>query len=353
MTPEAGFQAGFGDELFSLPPPDLACYAYPMVNRQDSPHSPGSPEIARHQLRAEIIFVGTKLALEPSRPKTTTHGRICSSQLYLSAWQIEPIPTIRRLQSLPFRRLAVATLFAVIAIFLPYSPILAADQPVWAKHAVPIGGCDIKVPSPNHKLLAEVICRNKAKEGDIDRFLRVTDGAGRKYDLIFEDNLDSDLGHKRGEELLWSPNSNEFLINGGETAISGFFVDVYQIGPKEVEKFDVTEAAQKDMVRSFPPCKATILDERECHEIKNDPDYNMSAVAWVPEKSAIIVMAEIPCSSSYGGIMCQVLGYEIQVPSGKILQRLTAKELKEKWQHDIGWRMSIPSPPDYKPPKSK
>src|SRR5580692_4814066 len=45
---------------------------------------------------------------------------------------------------------------------------------------------------------------------------------------------------------------------------------------------------------------------------------NMSAVAWVPEKSAIFVMAEIPRSSSYGGIMCQVLGNS--VPSGKILQ---------------------------------
>lgn len=59
----------------------------------------------------------------------------------------------------------------------------------------------------------------------------------------------------------------------------------------------------------------------------------MSAVAWVPEKSAIVVMAEIPRSSSYGGIMCQVLGNS--VPSGKILQRLTAKELKEKWPFSI------------------
>jgi len=322
-----------------------------MVNRQDFPRSPASPEIARHRLVTEIIFDGTKLSLEPRRPKATTDGRICPFQLY----SISQNRARRSLTfaPLPLRRLAIATLFAVIAIFLPYSPILAAGQPVWAKHAVPIGGCDIKVPSPNHKLLAEVICRNKAKEGDIDRFLRVTDGAGRKYDLIFEDSLDSALGLKRGAELLWSPNSNEFLINGGETAISGFFVDVYQIAPKEVEKFDVTDAAQKDMVRSFPPCKATILDERECHRMENHPDYNMSAVAWVPEKSAIIVMAQIPCSSSYGGIMCQLLGYEIQVPSGKILQRLTAKELKEKWQHDIGWRMSIPDPPDYKPLKSK
>ena len=46
-----------------------------MVNRQDSPYSPGSPEIGRRRLAAEIIFDGTKLPIERSRPKTTTDGR--------------------------------------------------------------------------------------------------------------------------------------------------------------------------------------------------------------------------------------------------------------------------------------
>jgi hypothetical protein len=61
-----------------------------MVNRQDALYSPGSPEIGRHLLAAEIIFDGTKLAIEQSRPKTTTDGRICSFQLF-SISQIAPV----------------------------------------------------------------------------------------------------------------------------------------------------------------------------------------------------------------------------------------------------------------------
>src|ERR1039457_6049492 len=58
-----------------MTPADLACYAYAMVNRQDASYSPGSPEIGRRQLPAEIISDGTKLPIEQSRPKTTTDGR--------------------------------------------------------------------------------------------------------------------------------------------------------------------------------------------------------------------------------------------------------------------------------------
>ena len=67
---------------FSLTPADLACYTYAMVNRQDVPHSPGSPKIRGGLLPAAMTFDGTKLALGQSRPKTTTGSRICSFQLY-------------------------------------------------------------------------------------------------------------------------------------------------------------------------------------------------------------------------------------------------------------------------------
>src|SRR5208282_1275828 len=77
--PEAlGFQPlvqFLGDELFSLTPADFACYIYAMVNRQDAPYSQVSPEVGRRRLAAEIIFDGTKLPIERSRPKTTTDGR--------------------------------------------------------------------------------------------------------------------------------------------------------------------------------------------------------------------------------------------------------------------------------------
>ena len=64
---------GFGDELFILPAPDSACYAYAMVNRQDSPYLPRSPEIGRRPLPAKIIFDGTKLPLEAS-PSQNHYG---------------------------------------------------------------------------------------------------------------------------------------------------------------------------------------------------------------------------------------------------------------------------------------
>src|ERR1035437_9854736 len=89
------------DELFSLPPPDLVCYAYAMVNRQDVPYLPGlpgSPEIGRPPLSAEIIFDGTKLAIEGSRPKTTTNGINCSFRPY-SISQKKTTIVARRIQA--------------------------------------------------------------------------------------------------------------------------------------------------------------------------------------------------------------------------------------------------------------
>ena len=67
----------WGDELFSLTPADLACYTYAMVNRQDFPHLPGSPEIGRPWLLADIAFDGAKLALDRRRPEITTDGINC------------------------------------------------------------------------------------------------------------------------------------------------------------------------------------------------------------------------------------------------------------------------------------
>jgi|GEM_PF-1818110 len=64
---ESGFRAGFGDELFSLTPADFVCYAYDMDNRRNATHSPGSTEIGRRPLAAEIIFDGTKLSIEGRR----------------------------------------------------------------------------------------------------------------------------------------------------------------------------------------------------------------------------------------------------------------------------------------------
>ena len=57
---------------------------------------------------------------------------------------------------------------------------------------------------------------------------------------------------------------------------------------------------------------------------------------------------EVPCSSSYGGIMCQVQGYEVNVPTGSIAMRLTARDIKARWQSHMAWTFHIPDPPEYR-----
>jgi len=75
---------------------------------------------------------------------------------------------------------------------------------------------------------------------------------------------------------------------------------------------------------------------------------NMSAIAWTRGSSSLVVFAEVPCSSSHGGIMYQVMGYELDVPTGRILARMSALEFKRRYQADMAWPMRIPDQPSYK-----
>ena len=42
-------------------------------------------------------------------------------------------------------------------------------------------------------------------------------------------------------------------------------------------------------------------------------------------------------------------GYEIEVPSGKILRQVDAKQLKMIWQKSMAWKFRVPDPPEYDP----
>jgi len=122
---------------------------------------------------------------------------------------------------------------------------------------------------------------------------------------------------------------------------------VYRLGEGKLEQLNITQAAQMDMVHSFPPCKALNRDASACHRIEEDPQFNMSGIAWTADSQAIEVFAEIPCSGSYGGILCSVKGYKLSVPSGRIMERLSAALVKKQWQSAMAWQMTVPDAPVY------
>jgi hypothetical protein len=240
----------------------------------------------------------------------------------------------------------VLSFVLLVCLALSSAPINAGakagrNQPVWSRLATSFkGACLGKpkvMPAPNQKSSVSVLC----DASDLD--VRIY-----SLDIDTPDHRNQRAQTEEGaEELLWAPDSHAFFVNGGASAIGGFLVTVYIPDSESgARPFTVTDKAQIDMVKSFPPCKAWRID-RNCNEVIKDPQYNMSGLAWTPDSSAIFVFAEIPPSSSYGGIMGQVMGYEIAVPSGEIRARLPVKEVKEKWSKYAAWPIRDPGPPQY------
>jgi hypothetical protein len=223
------------------------------------------------------------------------------------------------------------------------SAVATSEQPIWAKQATALDlSCSSRtraISSPNRQYTLQVVC-TKHGEDDPTYALRLITPDKRRSESPLDEGA---------HELLWAPNSSAFFVDGGTNAYAGFFVAVYQIEPSGMRKVIVTNTAQRDMVEQFPPCKAYNRDEETCRRIVNNPEYNMSGLGWRDDSAAIDVFAEVPCSSSYGGIMCQALGYELSVPGGRILVRFSAQQAKQQWSKNAAWEIRVPDPPQYGP----
>jgi hypothetical protein len=284
----------------------------------------------------------SKFLLPGGEQRAQTYAMAC----YRQQRNVTDVCRSRRYTSFVLKqRLFILVLFAHGAL---NCVVVHGQNPIWAKAAVPFNfNCVEKstnsqqISSPDGHVTVEVKCRAKSAETDPTYYLHVTERNGVTRDVDLEDGA---------HELLWSPDSKAFFVNSGQSAYAGFSTTVYEVSDDGTRRLAITGAAQRDMVASFPPCKAYYHDQNLCKKIAANPEYNMSAVSWLNDSSAVVVMAEVPCSSNYGGIMCQVLGYEIAVPTGKILRRMSATEFKRDWQHSMAWDMRIPDPPTYGEP---
>jgi len=147
-------------------------------------------------------------------------------------------------------------------------------------------------------------------------------------------------------EILWSPDSQSVAVTGSDTGITNW-TKIFRLRDDKPEAVNL-QPVQQDMAATYPICEGQNIEEAVCRAEKNGDQFNYATIAWADATTAVI-MAEIPCSSSQGGMMCQVEGYEIDVRSGHILRRMTARELKRRWQSKLAWNLRIPDGPYLKP----
>ncbi len=270
---------------------------------------------------------------------------------------------------------AVRLLVIAVVVF-PSASLAIAIQPTWARKAVAFPSeCEvgsnaalvtgtrgalealpgvvackpIRIPSPDKRFTIEVKYQKLEIEKGYDQLqayfvLRAQDGTSRKGDLPYGfQNID----------LLWSPDSKAFFVNGGNGGgLWGFWVYVYRIDDPKLEPIELTDQARRDMVKTFPPCRASGIDRDTCLDLEKNPDSNMSGIDWSNGSSTIVVMAEVPEGGGYGGIKGQVMGYELDVPTGKIVRRMNAREFAKNWQKSMAFRFHVPDPPGYCTPNN-
>lgn len=229
--------------------------------------------------------------------------------------------------------------------------VLVANQsaatPVFSKAAIGITNgrnCDLKTPpqrvlSPDRGLEVQIRCTSGNKKNtDDDTYPQIR--------IKRPDGSWQNMGRHEGlDEVLWAPGSDAVVINGSGNGYTNYTL-MYRLEKGRWREIAITRAAQRDMVRRFPPCKAFNRDPVECRDFEENPEFNMASITWTRNGAALIVMGEVPCTSTYGGIMCAVVGYELSL-DGTILEGLNAEQLKMRWQHAMAREMRIPDPPSY------
>ena len=246
-----------------------------------------------------------------------------------------------------------------VLLFCCSGATLLAEPPTWAKRATAFPAeCNIdmmwhsqlcqplRIPAPDGKSAVEVTYRKGVGIDSDDTTLRarlqVSLPNGSRQTLTPPEGFHS-------MEVLWSPDSKASFLDGGNGGgYWGFWTVAYFLDGDTVEQVDVTSAVRKDMLETFPPCRALGADPVGCQEFSLAADYpNMSAIAWSTEPAGVVILAQVPCSGTYGGIQCQARGYVVSVPGGKIVETMSARELKERWQPRMAFTMRVPGPPKY------
>jgi hypothetical protein len=237
------------------------------------------------------------------------------------------------------------SLVLVLASTLLFGSIARAEDHIWSKQGTElylvlgnegIGHVKpLRVYSPDH-LKRFQIDFHAGREGDAIPDANIIIG---KQTIPVE--LDKEWAQV---EVLWSPDSKSLALTGSFNAYTNStkIVLLTANGTKAVS----LDAPHQDMARTYPACKAQGADNEYCRKEEDGASFNYASVAWA-DPHTVVIMAEVPCSSSQGGIMCQVAGYELDTRTGGIVNRMTARQLKQRWQNNLAFNLHIPTAPEW------
>lgn len=200
----------------------------------------------------------------------------------------------------------------ILAAFCQPSPyVLAASElPVWSNAAVPLYG--------NETRHFEVAAPDGTKVAVIDGVSLSVVAYGNRLPGI------EHAGVSTLAELSWAPDSSAFFITesyGG--AVGDWHVTVFMVTGGSVSRVNVGNNVMKSFMMHY-----------RCEE-PEEP--NIGGIKWLNNGRQLLLAAEVPPHSTCPE-MGKVMGYIVDIPSGKILQEFRDKALKDDWGQFLGQR---------------
>jgi len=183
---------------------------------------------------------------------------------------------------------------------------------------------DLTIPSPDKR--RAVVVRPRSKEAGTDEVLPalyvVDDGVRIKPDIV-------PYFHP---ELLWSPDSKAVAVSSSNGSVLGTWrMLLYFVNRQAFHPLAVGQQVRADFARRYPPC---LGETATCSARKLARDLswiNVAAIRWLDDSRKLLVVAQVPCSPAYGKNQCAYEGYEVEVPTGKILARYGKEAFAKKW----------------------
>lgn len=181
-----------------------------------------------------------------------------------------------------------------------------------------------------------LLCRNSPPEQPIekDRHLTIQPRGDRRL-AVAVDGIDVHVQFassvlKNSEpiqvlwpaELSWSPGALRFQVTAGTATTTGFSTQVYRVDTtlmRVIPEPDFNRTVRSDFEAKYP------CDENAA---------NVYAINWLTDDE-LAVVAQSP---DRGGCeaRARALGYVIAVETGKILRKMSAREVKTRWGSLLG-----------------
>lgn len=228
------------------------------------------------------------------------------------------------------RRLSERSLFAGITLTLLLAMSVTngfCDEGQWSSKATDVtfsistmknrSERNVAIPSPDGR--KRVIVGEYKLDVENDREPMTTQGT-------------DDFGVEAIAELSWSPDSAAFFLTQNDGGLVGTYdVVVYKLHDPHVLRIEVSNKVRKDFMKRY---NCDVWGDNQGNETPN-----IAGVAWLKGSAELLLVAEVPPHSSCPE-MGKFMGYAVSIPSGNIVARYSAREVKNRWGGSLGPRHS-------------